>query len=551
MEEKKDYQDAYEKEHYKAVYLANRVAELEDQVDDLQFKLNRIKNNPIWKASGPARKCMHFVIRQKDRLKNCGSLSGVIAKVRYKSWEKKAMTHYGTQSFPSAEERQKQEAAVFERMPKISILVPLWNTPESFLTEMIGSVQWQTYKNWELCLADGSDDAHAYVGEYCKRLAAQDSRIVYQKLAKNEGISGNTNECYKLASGEFIGLFDHDDILHPCALYEYVKAINEKDADFIYCDEATFKSPDINKMITMHFKPDYAIDNLRANNYICHFSVFSRELLDGTELFRTKFDGSQDHDMILRLTDNAKHIVHVPKLLYYWRSHAGSVAGNIEAKPYVVEAARGAVADHLRRHGFKNFTITSTRAFETILAMEQYSNGMVYASQAATEAFKTDQLAFLCAGPWTEPDYQQAGVKYEIQLIPAYEEGGWTGGCEGQDWMYGVDSGDEGRNDAIRRWLKKMGDYETQKEFTGVIGRSTLREDVMHDPEALELDVAKKLSQGLECGMYQMDFGHSSVFWVSAITDVAPLVTSGELTPEEAAQKYVDAINALYAEAGE
>ena len=366
MEEKKDYQDAYEKEHYKAVYLANRVAELEDQVDDLQFKLNRIKNNPIWKASGPARKCMHFVIRQKDRLKNCGSLSGVIAKVRYKSWEKKAMTHYGTRSFPSAEERQKQEEAVFERMPKISILVPLWNTPESFLTEMIGSVQWQTYKNWELCLADGSDDAHAYVGEYCKRLAAQDSRIVYQKLAKNEGISGNTNECYKLASGEFIGLFDHDDILHPCALYEYVKAINEKDADFIYCDEATFKSPDINKMITMHFKPDYAIDNLRANNYICHFSVFSRELLDGTELFRTKFDGSQDHDMILRLTDNAKHIVHVPKLLYYWRSHAGSVAGNIEAKPYVVEAARGAVADHLRRHGFKNFTITSTRAFETI-----------------------------------------------------------------------------------------------------------------------------------------------------------------------------------------
>lgn len=366
MEEKKDYQDAYEKEHYKAVYLANRVAELEDQVDDLQFKLNRIKNNPIWKASGPARKCMHFVIRQKDRLKNCGSLSGVIAKVRYKSWEKKAMIHYGTQSFPSAEERQKQEAAVFERMPKISILVPLWNTPESFLTEMIGSVQWQTYKNWELCLADGSDDAHAYVGEYCKRLAEEDSRIVYQKLAKNEGISGNTNECYKLASGEFIGLFDHDDILHPCALYEYVKAINEKDADFIYCDEATFKSPDINKMITMHFKPDYAIDNLRANNYICHFSVFSRELLDGTELFRTKFDGSQDHDMILRLTDNAKHIVHVPKLLYYWRSHAGSVAGNIEAKPYVVEAARGAVADHLRRHGFKNFTITSTRAFETI-----------------------------------------------------------------------------------------------------------------------------------------------------------------------------------------
>lgn len=362
----KDFQDAYEKEHYKAVYLANRVAELEDQVDDLQFKLDRIKNNPLWKASAPARKCMHFIIRQKDRLKNCGSLSGVVQKMRYKAWEKKAMTHYGTASFPTQEERDRQERAAFERMPKISILVPLWNTPQDFLQEMIGSVQKQTYGNWELCLADGSDDDHSYVGEYCRRLAETDGRIVYQKLQQNEGISGNTNQCYKLATGEFIGLFDHDDILHPCALYEYVKVINEQDADFVYCDEATFKSPDINKMITMHFKPDYAIDNLRANNYICHFSVFARNLLEGTELFRTQFDGSQDHDMILRLTDNARKVVHVPKLLYYWRAHAGSVAGNIEAKPYVVEAARGAVADHLRRHGFSHFTITSTRAFETI-----------------------------------------------------------------------------------------------------------------------------------------------------------------------------------------
>lgn len=366
MEEKKDYRDAYEKEHYKAVYLANRVAELEDQVDDLTFRLNRIKNNPLWKASAPARKCMHFCIRQADRLKNCGSFSGVIQKIRYKSYEKKAMIHYGKASFPSQEERKRQEETVFDRMVKISILVPLWNTPQDFLHEMIDSVQWQTYGNWELCLADGSDDTHAYVGEVCREYAAKDGRIVYRKLPENEGISGNTNECLKLATGEYIGLFDHDDILHPCALYEYAKAINERGADYIYCDEATFQDGDIDRMITMHFKPDYAIDNLRANNYICHFSVFSRELLDGTELFRTKFDGSQDHDMILRLTDRAQNIVHVPKLLYYWRSHAGSVAANIEAKPYAIESARNAVADHLRKHGFEHFTITSTRAFETI-----------------------------------------------------------------------------------------------------------------------------------------------------------------------------------------
>lgn len=365
-QEPRDYRDEYEKEHYKAVYLAGRVAELEEQVDDLTFKLNRIKNNPLWKASAPARSCMHFLIRQKDRLKNCGSLRGVVDKLKYKSREKKAMVHYGTASFPSEEERRAQEETAFPRMVKISILVPLWNTPEDFLREMLDSVKKQTYANWELCLADGSDEKHDYVGRICREEADRDRRIVYRKLEKNEGIAGNTNECCKMATGEYIGLFDHDDILHPSALYEYVKAINEKGADYLYCDEATFKNGDIDQMITMHFKPDYAIDTLRANNYICHFSVFSRQLLDGTELFRPQFDGSQDHDMILRLTDRAKRIVHVPKLLYYWRSHAGSTAADINAKPYAVESARGAVADHLRKHGFSHFTITSTRAFDTI-----------------------------------------------------------------------------------------------------------------------------------------------------------------------------------------
>ena len=170
----------------------------------------------------------------------------------------------------------------------------------------------------------------------------------------------------EFATGEYIALFDHDDILHPSVLYEYVKVINEKNADYIYCDETTFKDGDINKMITLHFKPDFAPDNLRANNYICHFSCFSKKLLETTELFRTKFDGSQDHDMILRLTSLAENVVHVPKLLYYWRSHAGSVASDITAKSYAIEAARGAVADHLRQKGYEDFTITSTRAFETI-----------------------------------------------------------------------------------------------------------------------------------------------------------------------------------------
>ena len=364
-----DYKELYEKEHQKNAALAERVAALEDANGDLQFKIDRIKNNPLWKASGPARKAMHAVIRQMDRVRNCGGVQGFFAKLDYKKREKEAMKQFGTASFPSEEQAKVERETQFTYMPKISILVPLYNTDETMLKEMIDSVLYQTYENWQLCLADGSDAAHAYVEEVCRKYMEAEgerARIVYRRLERNEGISGNTNQCYKLADGEYIGLFDHDDILHPSVLFEYVKAINEQGADYLYCDETTFQSGDINHMLTMHFKPDYAPDNLRANNYICHFSVFKRTLLEGTELFRSQFDGSQDHDMILRLTDRAKKVVHIPRLMYYWRCHPASVASNIGAKTYAIDAARGAVADHLRSHGYDNFKITSTRAFETI-----------------------------------------------------------------------------------------------------------------------------------------------------------------------------------------
>lgn len=368
-----DYKEAYEKEHLKNAKLAGRIADLENKNEELEYKLNRIKKNPLWKASRPARNMVHYALRQKQRLNNCGGLKGIAAKLDYKKREKAAMRRFGTESFPDEQTIRSQRQEKFPLAVKISILVPLYNTPRDFLKEMIESVLNQTYENWELCLADGSDEQHGYVGEMCR--AYGDSRIIYRKLTENKGISGNTNACYEMSTGEYIGLFDHDDILHPCALYEYVKAINEQGADYLYCDETTFKNSDINKMLTMHFKPDFAPDNLRANNYICHFSVFSRKLLQGTELFRTEFDGSQDHDMILRLTDNAKRVVHIPKLLYYWRSHAGSVASGIEAKTYAIDAAKGAVAAHLRKHGCNNFEIESTKAFETIFRIRYEIKG--------------------------------------------------------------------------------------------------------------------------------------------------------------------------------
>lgn len=364
------YQSAFEREKEKNEQLAYCLSASQREVEDLTRKLDKIKGSIFWKLAKPARVVINYCIATKNRILCHGNPKGIAHKLLSKYREKKAIRIHGTGSFPSVAEREKEETTVFPKDVTFSILVPLYNTPECFLREMIESVTAQTYGKWELCLADGSDDAHDFVGRICQEYRQKDSRIKYQKLVKNEGISGNTNECYKMATGNYIALFDHDDLLHPCVLFAYMQAICEKDADYIYCDEATFKGNSINHMITMHFKPDYAPDNLLANNYICHFSVFSRELLESGELFRSQFDGSQDHDMILRLTAKAKHIVHIPRILYYWRSHKGSVASSIDAKTYAINAAKGAVADRLTRLGYKNFEIESTRAFATIFRIK-------------------------------------------------------------------------------------------------------------------------------------------------------------------------------------
>ena len=371
MDEQKGDLTAYYKELYdceceKNDELVAQLEEAEKHIEELDYKLGRIKNSFAWKLSKPLRGVMHTCVRVRDVYRQYGSPVGVARKVRLKMRQKNAQKQHGLASFPNAEERKRQEETVFPKDITFSVLVPLYNTPEKFLREMIDSVQAQTYRKWELCLADGSDDAQPEVGRICQEYMQNDSRIKYKKIEKNLGISGNTNVCFGMATGQYIGLFDHDDLLHPSVLYEYMKVICEQDADYIYCDEVTFEGNSIDNMLTIHFKPDFSIDNLRANNYICHFSVFSRKLLEGEELFRTAFDGAQDHDMILRLTDRAQKIVHVPRLMYYWRSHAGSTAASIDAKPYAIEAAKGAVADHLKKHGFKHFQITSTRACATI-----------------------------------------------------------------------------------------------------------------------------------------------------------------------------------------
>lgn len=253
---------------------------------------------------------------------------------------------------PDKKVLEAQRGVNTEKFPVISICVPFYNTPMPFLTALVESLQKQTCGRWELCAGDASDEAHPEVGEYLKKLAAEDCRIRYAKI-DNLGISANTNAAAAMATGDYLALADHDDVLAPHAIYTVGRAITESAADFYYSDEALF-SKDIRRPMVGHFKPDYAPDYLLCCNYICHLAVFKRSLWEQVGGERPECDGSQDHDLFLRLIETSgKAPVHIPQVLYYWRVHAASTSGGVEAKPYVAIAAKKAIADHLARTGQK------------------------------------------------------------------------------------------------------------------------------------------------------------------------------------------------------
>ncbi len=248
---------------------------------------------------------------------------------------------------PSARTLEKQRAHNFSYEPVISIIVPAYRTPEKFLQQMLVSVQEQTYKKWQLCVADGSGE------DECVEKAIQpylkDKRICYKNLKENKGISGNTNAALDMASGEVIMLLDHDDILAPEALYEFVKVFNKNDeADAVYSDEDKI-SMDLKRHFDPHFKTDFNLDLLRSNNYICHLFAVKKSIVDCVGGFRKEFDGSQDYDFILRCTEKARQVVHIPKVLYHWRMHQQSTAANPESKMYCYEAGKRAIEAHLER----------------------------------------------------------------------------------------------------------------------------------------------------------------------------------------------------------
>ena len=257
--------------------------------------------------------------------------------------------------------RQRKESMKWKNAPIISIVVPLYQTPERYLKEMIESVQASSYEKWELCLADGTPDERLM--PVIEKYRQNDKRIVYKKLEKNEGIAGNTNQAIAMATGDYIAFLDHDDIITADALYEMAKQITEgvlsgKVPDMLYSDEDKTDS-EMTKFMDPHFKPDFNLDLLRSNNYITHFLVVKRSLQEKAGGIRKDFDGAQDYDFVLRCTEHAKNIVHIPKILYHWRVHELSTAGGGGTKDYAKDAGKRALQAHLDRLGIKALVETT------------------------------------------------------------------------------------------------------------------------------------------------------------------------------------------------
>ena len=244
----------------------------------------------------------------------------------------------------------KAQRAAHLQGPCVSIVVPVYNTPLPFFKQMVQSVRRQTYTNWQLVLVDASDAAHPAPGALAQKLAAQDGRILYRKI-ENGGIAANTTAGFAAATGAYLALLDHDDVLYPNALFACVQTIQTTGADFVYSDEIVL-SADLRQLGGYHFKPDFAPDYLRGVNFITHLAVFSRPLLDAAGAYESReYDGAQDHDLFLRLTEKARKIEHIKQVLYIWRGHAGSTAAGMEAKPYAVEAGVRAIDAQLARLG--------------------------------------------------------------------------------------------------------------------------------------------------------------------------------------------------------
>lgn len=248
---------------------------------------------------------------------------------------------------------EREQAKGFKYRPRVSIVVPVYNTPVDLFNDMVSSVLDQTYDNWELVLIDDASTDNA-VREEINKVASKDSRVVFKFLQRNKNIAGATNEGFKIASGEFIALLDHDDILHLSALFEVIRVVNDSDnsVDFIYTDED--KLDEKGRHIDPFIKPDWNQEFLYSTNYISHFTVIRKSIVDKVGGERSEYNGAQDWDLYLRVTNEVdpENIYHIPRVLYSWRVHDESTAKSISSKSYILDVYYNLLYDNFLQRGF-------------------------------------------------------------------------------------------------------------------------------------------------------------------------------------------------------
>ncbi|MDR1538628.1 MAG: glycosyltransferase [Clostridiales bacterium] len=364
MAEKKELLTKTEAElsHYKELYSITINIHDENLRELTKYKscYESISNATFWKITKPLRfavsglkAVLHKIPGMKSVFKVLKSMKHygfqyTVGKTKFHFNHKKQSKLYINKSSLTPDERKIQENYNLPKHVKFSIITPIYNTPEKYLRDMIESVLRQTYKYWELCLIDVSDVRHSYVSIICEEYKEKDKRVLYKKLDENPGIAQNSNSAIDMATGDYIVLLDHDDVLSECALFENAYALQNIEADVIYSDEDR-----IDKNNTRHYlpfyKPDWSPDLLYSQMYICHLLVIKKELLDFIGKFESKFDGSQDYDLMLRLSERTKLIYHISKVLYSWRESKLSASVNAESKPYAQNAGLNALNAHLLR----------------------------------------------------------------------------------------------------------------------------------------------------------------------------------------------------------
>ncbi|NNJ33141.1 glycosyltransferase family 2 protein [Lacrimispora defluvii] len=365
-------------------------------------------------------------------IKSRHKLQGIDSDYDYPEWVSLTKT--------TEEELAQQREIVFDYMPRLSVVIPAYKTPERFLSAMLDSLLAQTYTNWEVCVADGSPKGES-VERVLKRYAMKDERFRYVILGENKGISGNTNAAIEMATGDFIVLADHDDTLAPDALFECVKAINQDpEIDVVYTDEDKLDI-DGGELFEPHFKPDFSPDLLTSVNYICHLFVVNHELLLEVGLFKEEFDGAQDYDFILRCTEKARKICHIPKALYHWRCHQDSTASNPESKLYAFEAGARAVKAHYDRLGIPvksvekgidygiyhtTFEITGDPLVSVIIPNKDHSADLDLCMRSLIEKSTYKNLEFIVvennsADPATFAYYEKIQKEFEFVHVVTWE----------------------------------------------------------------------------------------------------------------------------------